>query len=226
MAHYTEFAVILSVLYACLLFFYFFIEVRPLKKARIVVKSLMAFLYLAFAALNFALYYSGYLQALIMAALFFNAAGDILLVTSQKNTVRGACCFFVGACFLSAAMIITLSQAKIEPLNTLWGIFFGVLIIAAALILQHKGFISFGKITFITNIYVAGVTLMGSLALICLISLGSAGGYLLSSGCLLFTLSDYLLILYMFKSKKSPLLVSNSASYFSGMWLIALSFAI
>lgn len=225
MAHYKELAIILSVLYACLLISYFFIEVRPLKKARIVIKSLMAFLYLAFAALNIFLYFEGYLQILVMTALAFNAIGDILLVTSGKNMVKGACFFFVGALFLSAVMIVFLTRASIGFSNIFWGILFAAVIIFAALMLQCKGVMRFGKIAVITNAYIAGVTLMGSLALICLISLDFSGAFMLAVGSLLFTLSDYLLILYIFKSKKSPLLVCNSASYFSGMWIISASLA-
>jgi hypothetical protein len=225
LAHYKELAITLSVLYALLLVSYFFIEVRPLKKVRITVKSLLAFLYLAFAALNVFLFFEGYLQILVMAALVFNAAGDILLVTSRKNMVRGACFFFVGALFLSAAMIISLTRTSVKLSSVLAGVLLGAAVIFAALMLQYKGVISFGKIAVITNAYIAGVTLMGSLALICLLSFDFSGTFMLAVGSLLFTLSDYLLILYIFKSKKSPLLVCNSASYFSGMWLIASSLA-
>lgn len=224
MAYYKEFAIILSAVYACLLLSYFFIEVRPLKKARIIVKSLLVFLYLTFAAVNTIFYFKGYLQILVLCALVFNAAGDILLVTSRKNMVRGAAIFLVGSLFLSAVMIILLITNRISFSRAWWALIFGVVMLTLTFILQYKGILDLGKIAFITSVYLIGVTLMGTLALMCLITL-NGGALTLAAGSLLFTLSDYLLILYIFKSKKSPLLVSNSASYFSGMWLISLSLA-
>lgn len=224
MTFYKEFAVIISTLYVCLLLSYFFIEVRPLKKARIIVKSLLVFLYLAFAVINTALYFKGYLQILVLCALVFNAAGDILLVTSDKNMVRGAAIFLVGSSFLSAVMIILLITSGVSFSRAWWALLFGAVMLALTFILQHKGILKLGKIAFITSVYLTVVTLMGTLALMCLITL-SGGALMLAAGSLLFTLSDYLLIIYIFKSKKSPLLISNSASYFSGMWLISLSLA-
>lgn len=161
----------------------------------------------------------GQIHVLLAVGLFFAALGDLFLVfmdDSPKYFVAGVLSFACASTVLSVYAIIVYG----------WS-FYTLIPFAAFTILnvvcQVKKAYSFGSNVVYLNIYSVCVSFCGSLGLVTAIAAGGVRAALFGVGCFMYMCSDVCLGIYLLKCRKTALDIVNTALYFPGMLLIALS---
>ncbi|HPG91950.1 MAG TPA: lysoplasmalogenase family protein [Clostridia bacterium] len=218
------FHIILACFYAVALVTYFHVETKPkLFPVRVTVKIFLATTYIiaAVAALLIKGVTAEY-KIFILLACCFAWFGDLLLLF--KKTF-GIGVFF----FLLSNLTIILAQTSILANTQINAGFIWVtaavfaVVYGGLLVLQITKFCTFGKYAVPLNIYIAVMTLSGLIGIALAIFGASIFTAVFGCGVALFMVSDYLLGAHLFKFKTNKVLIANSAFYFSGMFLIALS---
>ena len=211
------------VLYLALLGLYLFVETGDSFRRRAVNKILLSSLFLFFG--QFWFWTNGYAHGwsfLALVGLFYACMGDALLLFSFG--AGGAafavanlcfigytfCTLFYGGAFLKALLWLIMGLA----------VFFGLFFWATL-----SKWIDLGEKTALALIYLLSVTLHGLMGLLCALYLPGAHTLLLGIGLALFMVSDHFLVIYKFKTKNKRTLRINTACYFFGMMLVALSFS-
>lgn len=210
--------------YLCLLGLYLFAETGDSFRRRAVNKVILASLFQFFG--QFWFWTNGYAhgwQFLALVGLFYTCMGDALLLFSFG---AGGTAFAVAnLCFIGYTFC-TLFFGGAFPAALPWlgmglllffGLYFGAL---------KSKWIDFGGKNVVAFFYLLSVTLHGLMGLIAILLLPSVHHLLLGLGLGLFMVSDYFLLIYKFKSKRKRTLRTNTACYFLGMMLVALSFSV
>ena len=206
--------------YLALLCLYFFSETTDNFKRRAVNKILLASLF-EFCALFLCFSAEGPygIRLLLLAGLTFAFIGDIVLLWS----------FSGGGMFFGCANLLLFSYEV--ALAVRYSIPFVRLLPAAAVFIAfwgtlmqffRKGIIRFGGIG-VYPVYMGSVSLHGSLGIVLASVHPENGLLLLGIGSFLMMVADYFLTAYEFRHKKDWVLRCNSAAYFIGTMLSALS---
>ena len=210
--------------YLALLGLYLFVETGDSLRQRAVNKILLSSLFLFFG--QFWFWTNGYAQGwafLALVGLFYACMGDALLLFSFG---AGGTAFLVSnLCFIGYTFC-TLFYGGVFPSALPWLIvgvlvFFGLFLWATC-----SKWIDLGSMTTLALVYLLSVTLHGLLGLLCAILLPGTHTLLLGVGLALFAVSDYFLVVYKYKTKRRRALRTNTACYFLGMMLAALSFSV
>ena len=212
------------ILYLSLLGLYLFVETGDSFRRRAVNKILLSSLFLFFG--QFWFWTNGYAQSwsfLALVALFYACMGDALLLFSVG---AGGASFAVATlCFIGYTFC------------TLWfgGVFFkalpwfllGLLVFFGLFFWATRAkWIDLGKMTIPALFYLLSVVLHGLMGLLAALYLSGTHTLLLGIGLFLFMIADHFLVVYKFKTKNKRALRTNTACYFLGMMLAALSFSV
>ena len=209
--------------YLTLLCLYFFSETSGNFKRRAANKIALAVLFEAYAVSAYLLHSPLFTMRMILPiGLFFAFLGDILLLWSF---VRGGICFSIGNfCLLFYEIFLfrreNVSFRVLIPAAMIFLLFWGT-----TMLLYQKEFIDFSSVR-VFPAYLFSVSLHGSLgaelAAVCPIP----GIRLFGAGVFLMMISDYILSVHKFKHGANWILRCNSASYFIGTLLAALSLSL
>lgn len=210
--------------YLALLGLYLFVETGDSFRRRAVNKILLSSLFLFFG--QFWFWTNGYAHGwafLALVGLFYTCMGDALLLFSFG--AGGAAFAVANLCFIGYTLC-TLHQGGMLSKALPWlGVglllFFGLFLWAT-----RTRWIDLGDKTGLALFYMLTVTLHGLMGLLSAILLPGAHNLLLGIGLALFMVSDYFLVVYKYKSKRKRTLRTNTACYFLGMMLVALSFSV
>lgn len=187
------------------------------RRRRGVVKMLASAMFLLAGAYGMYIMQTPY-SWLMLVGLFFAFAGDLLLVFSDNYKV-----FIAGVLSFSAASL-TLSTYSVLAYGFRW---WSLLIFAAYIsviaVCQIKKLFSFRNSFIYLNIYIALVGLCGCLGLSVLFTSVTTPMVLFGLGCFMYLLSDIFLGIYMYRLKTPVIDAVNTALYFPGMFLIAIS---
>ena len=210
--------------YLCLLGLYLFVETGDSFRRRAVIKILLSSLFLFFG--QFWFWSNGYAHGwefLALVGLFYACMGDALLLFSfgaggAAFAVTNLCLIGYIACILyfGGALLAALPWFGMG-IMLFFGLFFGAL---------KSQWIDFGGKNVLAFFYLFSVTVHGLLGLTAIILLPSVHHALLGLGLGLFMVSDYFLLVYKYRSKRKRTLRTNTACYFLGMMLVALSFSV
>ena len=212
------------ILYLALLGQYLFVETGDSLRRRAVNKILLSSLFLFFG--QFWFWTNGYAHGwsfLALVGLFYACMGDALLLFSFG---AGGVSFLVtNLCFIGY-IGCTLWRGGAFPGALLWLVlgllvFFGLFFWATS---SH--WIDLGNLKYLALFYLLSVVLHGLMGLLAALYLPGAHTLLLGIGLALFMISDHFLVIYKFKAKNKRALRTNTACYFLGMMLVALSFSV
>lgn len=218
--------IVLSAVYILALVSYFFIETRDKFTARVVVKVFLATTYLTIAAINFfdtAEVALDKFKLLVLIGCFFAWFGDVFLLFKKYFGVGVGFFMIANLCMLASCFVAVVEYASFA--QVWWSILVFVAVFGFFIISQLTKMITLGKFKVLLNCYIAVMTVCGSLGIALACSGAGVTMTLFGIGIALFMVSDYFLGAYMFFKKVSPALVTNSATYFIGLLLIALSLA-
>ncbi|MDD3831427.1 MAG: lysoplasmalogenase family protein [Clostridia bacterium] len=220
--------IVFAVVYICLLITYFFVEVRPNQRLRASIKIPLASLFLLLAIINTVLNpVQLYIKLALLLACILALVGDILLVIADDMSwfVRGGICFSVCNCISALAMFAYLIVSRLPFIDWWWFILTFIILTGIVISLQATRVINLGKMRAGLTAYLTTITLCCALGLAIAVCYATPFTILLGLGYMLFMISDYFLITYKVLIHKKPLLVLNSATYFVGMFLIAMAMA-
>lgn len=217
------FYIIIGCVYTAALITYFFVETKPkLFAARVTDKIVMATLYLIVAASAVFTKEIELYKILIFAACCFAWFGDLFLLFKKTFGV-GVVFFLLSNITVISAETVILASMQVSG-GFIWVTSLVLIAVYGVLVvMQITKFCSFGKYIVPLNIYIFIMTLSGSIGVALAIFGTGVFTALFGIGVTLFMISDYLLGAYLFKFKVKKVLVSNSAFYFTGIFLIALS---
>ncbi len=212
------------ILYVSLLGLYLFVETGDSFRRRAVNKILLSSLFLFFG--QFWFWTNGYAHGwafLALVGLFYACMGDALLLFSFG--AGGAAFAVANLCFIGYTFCTLQNGGAF--LNALpWLIvglllFFGIFFWAAT-----TKWIDLGHMTWLVLFYLLTVILHGLMGLLAAVLLPGVHTLLLGIGLGLFMIADHFLVIYKFKTKNKRALRANTACYFLGMMLVALSFSV
>lgn len=193
--------------YLTILCLYFFSETSGNFKRRAVNKIALAVLFEAYAVSAYLLHSPLFSMRMILPiGLFFAFLGDIFLLW---NFVRGGICFSIGNFCLLFYEIMLMRYERLPlcilfPAAAVFLLFWGT-----TMLLYQKEFIDFSSVR-VFPAYLFSVSMHGSLG----------------AGVFLMMISDYILSVHKFKHGANWILRCNSASYFVGTLLAALSLSL
>ncbi|MEG1528062.1 MAG: lysoplasmalogenase family protein [Clostridia bacterium] len=218
--------ILFLVVYAVLLFIYFFVEVRQNRTNRIVVKTILAVLYFALAVVGSALNFTRpIIQIAMLVGLVFTLAGDIFLVTTntKEGLVNGGIIFYVGNIALLATLVYMINIFGVPFTTYSWGLLGCFVLFILIIVAQRLKLISFGNSAWLVVAYLMTISICALLSICIATYRQSVFATLFAVGMTLFMISDYFIVLYNYKWRKKSILICNSASYFAGIFLVALS---
>ena len=212
------------IIYLALLGLYLFVEVGDSFRRRAVNKILLSSLFLFFG--QFWFWTDGYAHGwsfFALVGLFYTCMGDALLLFSfgaggTSFAVANLCFIGYTACTLYFGDRLFAAL----PWVSLGLILFLVLFFWST----GRKWIDLEDKKGAALFYMFTVTCHGLLGLLCAVLLPGRHTLLLGIGLTLFMVSDYFLVVYKFKSKRKRTLRCNTACYFLGMMLVALSFSV
>lgn len=213
--------IIFLIIYSIVLGFYFFSETSGHLKRRSINKIVLASLFLIFAIVNYFNNYNFFNYNLIMLfAIIFAFIGDVILLYSFNI---GGCSFIVSNILFFIYQIVEISVNKISFFSLWYFIPILLVIFGTFLFFNIKRKIDLKDVRIAILFYLFSVSLHATLSLPLAIYFANTKMTLLSIGQILFMISDYFLMTYKFKSNKKWILRGNSATYFIGLLLIAMS---
>ena len=216
------FLITFIILYVLMLFCYFFSETSGNLKRRSVNKIILASMFLLMSIILYSKNYAFFSYHLVLLlAVIFAFLGDIYLLYSFT---KGGIIFLFSNIlfFIYECLLIGLNQ--ISVLNVIWFIALFFLLFGTFFVLTKKKIFNFKNKNKAILTYVGSVTFQGTLALALAIYYLNTKMILFGIGLFLFMISDYFLMIYKFKFHKNWILRNNSACYFIGLLLVALSF--
>lgn len=210
--------------YLALLGLYLFVETGDSFRRRAVNKILLSSLFLFFG--QFWFWTNGYAHGwafLALVGLFYTCMGDALLLFSFG--AGGGAFAVANLCFIGYTFC-ALRAAGAFPGAWIWLglgllLFFGLFFWAVS-----TRWIDLGGKELVALFYLLSVTIHGLMGLIAILYAPGAHTILLGLGLGLFMVSDFFLVVYKYKSKRKRTLRTNTACYFLGMMLVALSFSV
>ena len=209
--------------YLAVLCLYFFSETSGNFKRRAVNKIALAVLFEAYAVSAYLLHSPLFSMRMILPiGLFFAFLGDIFLLW---NIVRGGICFSIGNFFLLLYEIMLMRYTNVTPRILFPAAAVFLLFWGTTMLLYQKEFIDFSSVR-IFPAYLFSVSMHGSLGAVLAAVCPSPGIKLFGAGVFLMMISDYILSVHKFKQGANWILRCNSASYFVGTLLAALSLSL
>ena len=210
--------------YIALLGLYLFVETGDSFRRRAVNKILLSSLFLFFG--QFWFWTNGYAHGwrfLALVGLFYTCMGDALLLFSF--TAGGTAFAVANLCFIGYTACI-LFQGGAFPQALLFiciglGLFLGLFFWAT-----RTKWIDFEDMKTLAFLYLLSVSIHGIMGLTAAILLPGVHTLLLGIGLSLYMIADCFLSIYKFKTKNKRALRLNTACYFVGMMLVALSFSV
>ena len=211
------------ILYLALLGLYLFAETGDSFRRRAVNKILLSSLFLFFG--QFWFWTNGYAHGwsfLALVALFYACMGDALLLFSFG--AGGAAFAVANLCFIGYTFC-TLWFGGVLCKALPW-LALGILLFFGLFFWATKSrWIDLGKMKAPALLYLLSVVLHGLMGLIAIFLVPSVHTLLLGIGLTLFMIADHFLVVYRFKAKNKRVLRTNTACYFLGTMLVALSFS-
>ena len=210
--------------YLALLGLYLFVETGDSFRRRAVNKTLLSSLFLFFG--QFWFWTNGYAQGwafLALVGLFYACMGDALLLFSFG--AGGAAFAVANVCFIGYTFYRLHTGGAFPRALIFLGLGLAAFLCAFFWATGTK-WVDLGDKVGLALFYLLTVTLHGLMGLLAALLVPGAHTLLLGIGLALFMVSDYFLLVYKFKSKRKRALRANSACYFLGMMLVALSFSV
>ncbi len=162
-------------------------------------------------------------KLLAIPAFIFSWFGDVFLLYSF---IKGGVMFMIGNIFFFAYELFLVNDLGLTFGDVWWAAVIFAVCWGTLFVLYLTKKIDFKKIGFLMPLYVATVSLHGSLG-IAIAAQGISLRYVFFGvGLALFMVSDYFLTVHKFVNKKNAILRLNSCTYFTGMLLAALSFSL
>ncbi len=215
---------IFVIAYLSLLGLYLFVETGDSFRRRAVNKIVLSSLFLFFG--QFWFWTNGYAhgwQFMALVGLFYTCMGDALLLFSFG--AGGAAFAVANLCFIGyTGCNLWFGGAFFTALP--WCTGFLVLYLIGFFFMVRTRRIDFEGKTAVALFYLITVCLHAALGVAAALLLPGTHTLLLGLGLLLFMISDHFLVIYKFKRKQKCMLRANTASYFLGMMLVALSFSV
>ncbi len=211
-------------LYLVTLCCYFFSETSGNFKRRAFNKIILASEFLVYAIIiYFTKYPPNTYHAILMLAIAFSWAGDVLLLYSF---VKGGIPFTIGNLLFVAYMIVYMGELGVTFSQVWWCIPLFAAMWITLHVLTMKGWLT-GKHKVGFARYCLSSTAHGCLGVAFAATCPTPRVLLLGIGLMLFTISDYFLALHNFKAPASKAILRlNSGTYFVGLLLIVLSLTI
>lgn len=212
------------ILYVALLGLYLFVETGDSFRRRAVNKILLSSLFLFFG--QFWFWTNGYAhgwQFLALVGLFYTCMGDALLLFSF--TAGGTAFAVANLCFIGYTGCLLFQGGAFPlaliPIGIGLALFLGLFFWSTG-----TKWIDFEEMKPLAFFYLLSVSIHGVLGLTAAILLPSPHTSLLGIGLALYMIADHFLCVYKFKTKNKRALRLNTACYFVGMMLVALSFSV
>lgn len=220
----TIYTGIFAVLYLVTLCCYFFSETSGNFKRRAINKIILASEFLLFAiVVYFTKYPPNTYHAVLMLAIAFSWAGDVLLLFSF---VKGGVPFSIGNILFVVYMVLYMDKLGVPFARVWWCIPLFIVMWGTLHALTMKGWLN-GKHKVGFARYCLSSTAHGCLGVAFAAACPTPRVLLLGAGLMLFTISDYFLALHNFKAPQSKTILRlNSGTYFIGLLLIVLSLTI
>lgn len=216
------FLIAFIILYSLLLFCYFFSETSGNLKRRSINKIVLAAMFLILAMILYLKNYTFFsYHLLLLLAIIFAFLGDVYLLYSFT---KGGIIFLISNILFSVYQCLLITIDKIPIFSIIWFVVLFIILFGTFFILTKKKILNFKNKNTAILTYVGSVTLQGTLAICLAMYYFNIKMILLGIGLFLFMISDYFLMVYKFKFHKNWILRSNSACYFIGLLLVALSF--
>ena len=212
------------IVYLALLGLYLFMETGDSFRRRAVNKILLSSLFLFFG--QFWFWTGGYAHGwafLALVGLFYACMGDALLLFSFG--AGGASFAVANLCFVGYTFC-TLFYGGVFFKALPWFIAGLALFFAMFFWATRTKWIDLGSKSGVALFYLLTVTLHGLLGILCALFLPGTHTLLLGIGLALFMVADHFLVIYKFKTKNKRALRTNTACYFLGVMLVALSFSV
>ncbi len=210
--------------YLALLGLYLFVETGDSFRRRAVNKILLSSLFLFFG--QFWFWTNGYAPGwsfLALVGLFYACMGDALLLFSFG--AGGAAFAVANLCFMGYT-VYTLMQGGVFFKALPWLVLGLLLYVGIFFWATLTKWIDLGGMWGLALFYLFTVSFHGLAGLLCAVCLPRPHTLLLGIGLALFMIADHFLVIYKFKTKNKRALRTNTACYFLGMMLVALSFSV
>lgn len=217
--------IVICIIYGLFLASYLVVETKNILPLRATNKILLASTYFLLALASALAVGFSELTVIIVVALFLALLGDCLLLFKKIFGVGVVFFLLSNIAFLVTEMTV-LVQMQVTLKESWWAFLIFISFWGLLLFLNRIEFVSFGKYTIPLLVYIAVMTVTGSLGMVIAVNSQNVNQLLIGIGLFLFMISDYFLGAYMFKAKKHTLLRVNSLTYFVGIFLVALSVAI
>lgn len=212
--------------YFSMLAFYLVVEIHRRTPRQVAGKMILVALYLSCALyLAFSRGIAGQeVRKEILMALLFCAAGDIVLIW---HFIAGGALFAIGNIFLILADFLYLKEREMlveEELRLGILVYISCFLFLVWVMVGHQEIGSVDKLLGLA--YLSTVTFHGSLGAVLAMHAPDLLGKLVGIGSILFMASDYFLGFHeTIRKESSRILRLNSLTYFTGIVLIAYSFA-
>lgn len=217
----NSFIVTFIALYILILFCYFFSETSGNLKRRSINKIILSSMFLI---LSIALYLKNYIffsyHLLLLLSITFAFLGDIYLLYSFT---KGGITFLISNILFFVYQCVIILKNQIPVVSIIWFIGLFIILFGAFFVLTKKKILNFKNKDKAILAYVGSVTLQGTLAIALALYYLNIKMTFFGIGLCLFMISDYFLMVYKFKAHKNWILRINSACYFIGLLLVALS---
>lgn len=210
--------------YIALLGLYLFVETGDSFRRRAVNKILLSSLFLFFG--QFWFWTNGYAHGwrfLALVGLFYTCMGDALLLFSF--TAGGTAFAVANLCFIGYTGCILFQGGAFPQALLLIGVGL-VLFLGLFFWATRTKWIDFEDMKTLAFLYLLSVSIHGIMGLTAAILLPGVHTLLLGIGLSLYMIADCFLSIYKFKTKNKRALRLNTACYFVGMMLVALSFSV
>lgn len=186
-------------------------------RRRGVIKMLAAFMFVMAGVYGVFIVQSPYCWLLLLG-LCFAFIGDLLLVFMDKHAV-----FIAGVIAFSLASLTFSVYSVLAHGWKWWSLLIFAPLCAVNILLQYKKVFSFGSSVVYLNVYTILVGFCGAFGLSLLCSATSLSMAMFGLGCFMYMASDIVLGLYLFKLRYPVIDAANTALYFPGLFLIAIS---
>lgn len=213
--------IIFVLAYVTALINYFFSETSGNFPRRAINKTIMATMFLLYAfSAQFLKGVPDWSGILLLAAFFVAWVGDVILLWSFKI---GGIAFMVSNLMFFAYEIYLAFSLNISFARLWWAAIIFILAVGTMAVLYFTKKIRFEHVGALMLLYLATVSLHGSLGVALACTSGEISVAMLGGGLALFMCSDYFLTVNKFVHKRNWVLRCNSGTYFIGMMLAAMS---
>lgn len=210
------------ILYLVILFCYFFSETSGNLKRRAINKIILSSMFMGLGLILYILncsFFSYHILSLL--GILFAFLGDIYLL---RSFTKGGLFFIISNILFFSYQLCIIGINDIYFFDIWWFVILFILLFGTFWILTKKKILNFKTKNPHILAYVGSVSLNGTLGTCLAIYYLNIKMVLFGTGLALFMISDYFLMVHKFKVHKNWILRCNSACYFIGLLMIAISF--